>query len=132
MFRGPHDADCGERLVVRRPLVIVGQVSPVLRAALRTCAEQLDLRDVRRAGWDLIRLAHASGASAVITSRADVGVVLEGRLPDDILVIGISAAAWDVTVATGSRVLHVANPLAETIVRMILNGPPSSEAPATG
>ncbi len=102
------------------PLILMGQLEPVVRAGLMTAwPRHFELRDSTHFGFELVNEALDLSVYALVTARDEVADLC-GLLPADLLVLGISSASWDTLICMGVSTCHFANPTPEELAMRIL------------
>jgi hypothetical protein len=101
------------------PVVLFGCVEPVVAAGLSTALRGLlTVATSPLTPPALLSEARRIGAVAVIARRADVAEIA-GTLPSDLLVLGVSAASFDLLICSGRSLNHMTNPHPEAVVELI-------------
>jgi hypothetical protein len=99
--------------------VLFGPLEPVIREALLWASQNaLEIRETSATGQNLFEEARRRGIRAVVTHRGEVAELMD-EVPDDLLVIGVSVAGWNVAVCQGRQVTYVPNPRPEEIVGIL-------------
>lgn len=107
--------------------ITVGPLEPIIRAALlAACAAHVEISESPCRGRQLVEQGRRARSAAVVCAREDL-VDLCGRLPLDILAIGVSTASWTLLLASGSVQAQIANPPPEMILRLIREWNPEKQ-----
>jgi hypothetical protein len=103
----------------QKSVVLIGPVEPIVQSALLAAwIDRMTLHVSGSRGHDLIAEARSVGARAIVLCRDDLNDLC-GEVPDDITMMGVSIASFDVLVCRGSEVEHFTNPDPERIADII-------------